>query len=46
MEKNKVHVINDTDKNLGPVNADKYDVIMKCKRQLFDFMTYHKSSAD
>ena len=26
-EKNKVHVINDTDKNLGPANADKSDVI-------------------
>ena len=31
-EKNKIHVINDTDKNLGPANADKSDVIKECKR--------------
>ena len=41
-EKNKVHVVNDTDKNLGPANADKSDVIRECKRQLFDTMTYLK----
>ena len=43
-EKNKIHVINDTDKNLGPANADKSDVINKCKRQLFDVSTYLKLS--
>ena len=35
-EKNKIHVINDTDKNLGPESADKSDVIGECRRQLFD----------
>ena len=43
-EKNRVHVINDTDKNLGPANADKSDVINECKRQLYDVMTYSKLS--
>ena len=43
-EKNKIHVINDTDKNLGPANADKSDVITECKRQLFDALTYLKFS--
>ena len=41
---NKIHVINDTDKNLGPENADKSDGINKRKRQLFDFLTYSKFS--
>ena len=41
-EKNKIHVINDTDKNLGPTNADYSDVIKECKRQLFDIATYLK----
>ena len=43
-EKNRVHVINDTDKNLGPANADKSDVINECQRQLHDIMTYSKLS--
>ena len=43
-EKNHVHVINDTDKNLGPANADKSDVTNECKRQLYDVMTYSKLS--
>ena len=43
-EKNKIHVINDTDKNLGPANADKSDLIKECKRQLFDVLTYLKLS--
>ena len=43
-EKNKIHVINDTDKNRGPANADKSDVINECKRQLFDVATYLKLS--
>ena len=41
---NKIHVINDTDKNLGPENADKSDGINKRKRQLFDLSTYSKFS--
>ena len=45
-EKNKIHVINDTDKNLGPANADKSDVIKECKRQLFDVLTYLKLSKE
>ena len=45
-EKNKIQVINDTDKNLGPANADKCDVISECKRQLFDVATYKKLSAE
>ena len=36
VNKNEVHVINDTDKNLGAAIADKEDVINECKRQLFD----------
>ena len=43
-ERNKIHVIIDTDKNLGPVNADKSDVINEYKRQLFDISTYLKLS--
>ena len=45
-EKNRVHVINDTDKNLGPANADKSDVIKECKRQLYDVDTYLKLSKE
>ena len=41
-----VHVINDTDKNLGPANADKSDVIKECKTQLFDVVTYLKLSEE
>ena len=41
-KKNCIHVINDMDKNLGPANADKSDVIKECKRQLYDFVTYLK----
>ena len=36
----------DTDKNLGPANADKCDLIGECKRQLFDVATYRKLSAE
>ena len=35
--------INDTDKNLGPISADKSDVI-RCHRQLYDIITYNKIS--
>ena len=45
-EKNKIDVVNDTDKNLGPVNVDKCDVIRECKRQLFDVVKYRKLSAE
>ena len=45
-EKNRIHVINDTDKNLGPANADKSDVINECKRQLYDVDTYVKLSLE
>ena len=39
-----MHDINEMDKNLGPANADKYVVIMECKRQLFDVVTEKVSS--
>ena len=36
--------IDDTDKNLGPISADKSDVIKECHRQLYDIITYNKKS--
>ena len=36
--------IYDTDKNLGPIGTDKYDVIKECQRQLYDIITYYKFS--
>ena len=33
--KNKDQVINDSDKNLGAVKADKMDVVKECQRQLY-----------
>jgi hypothetical protein len=36
--------IDDTDKNLGPISADKEDVIKECHRQLYDIITYKKLS--
>ena len=44
--KNKVHLINDTDKNLEAAIADKEDVIFECKRQLFDINTRIKLSLE
>ena len=38
VNKNEIHVINDTDKNLGAAIADKDEVIDECKRQLFDII--------
>ena len=29
--------VNDTVKNLGPISADKNDVIKECQHQLYDF---------
>ena len=46
VNKNKIHVINDTDKNLGAAVTDKEDVIVECKRQLFDINTYLKLSLE
>ena len=46
VNKNVVHVVNDTDKNLGAVVADKKDVIAECKRQLYDIKTYLKLSME
>ena len=37
--RNKVHIINDTDKNVGLANADKSDEIVEFIRQLFDVVT-------
>ena len=36
--------VNDTDKNVGPISADKSDVIKECQRQLYDIITYNKIS--
>ena len=36
--------INDTDKNLGAISADKNDVVLECRRQLYDIITYNKVS--
>ena len=44
--KNKSHIINDSDKNLGAVMADKEDVIEECKRQLYDIKTCIKLSLE
>ena len=33
--------VNDTDKNLRAISADK-DVILECRRQLYDVLTYNK----
>ena len=38
--KNEIHVVNDTDKNLGVAISDKEDVVDECKRQLYDIATY------
>ena len=46
VNKNEVHVINDTDKNLGAAIADKEDVVNECKRQLYDIATYFKLSIE
>ena len=44
--KNKNQIINDSDKNLGAVMADKEDVVIECKRQLYDISTYIKLSPE
>ena len=46
VNKNEVHVVNDTDKNLGAAISDKEDVIVECKRQLYDINTYLKLSLE
>ena len=33
--------VNDTDKNLGAISADKGDVVLECRRQLYDVITYN-----
>ena len=42
--KNVEICIDDTAKNLGPISADKVDVIKECHRQLYDIITYKKIS--
>ena len=37
--KNKPRTIHDLDKNVGAAMADKEDVIIECKRQLYDINT-------
>ena len=36
--------VNDMEKNLGPMSADKSDVIKECHRQLYAIITYNKIS--
>ena len=38
--------IDDTDKNLGLISADKSDVIKECHRQLYDIITCNKITWD
>ena len=42
--RNEVICVNGTDKNLGARSADKEDVILECRRQLYDIITYNKTS--
>ena len=42
--KNESQIINDSDKNLGAVMADKEDVVIECKRRLYHISTYIKLS--
>ena len=44
--KNEAQIINDSDKNLGAVMADKEDVVVERKRQLYDISTYIKLSLE
>ena len=46
VNKNEIHIVNDTDKNLGAAISDKEDVVDKCKRQLYDITTYFKLSIE
>ena len=46
VNKNEIHVVNDTDKNLGAAISDKEDVVNECKRQLYDIATYFKLSVE
>ena len=41
---NEVICVNDMDKNLGAISADKEDMVLECKRQLYDVITYNKMS--
>ena len=45
-KKNNKYIINDSDKNLGAAAAEKTDVIMECKRQLYVIITYLKLSME
>ena len=38
--------VNDTEKNLGAISADKEDVILECCRQFYDVITYNKICCD
>ena len=43
VNKNEVHIVNDTDKNLGAAISDKEDVVNECKRQLYHLENPKKS---
>ena len=34
--------VNDTYKNIGAISADKEDVVLECRRELYDVITYNK----
>ena len=42
--RNEQICVNDTDTNLGAISADKNDVVLECRRQLYDVLTYNKVS--
>ena len=45
-KKNQIHVVSESDKNLGAVMADKVNAIAECTRQLYDINTYIKLSVE
>ena len=38
--------VNDTDKNLGPISADKDDAIKECQREFYDIFSYNTKSLE
>ena len=44
--KNKSQMINDSDKNLGAIIADRNDIVTECKKQPYDINTYIKLSLE
>ena len=44
--RNEEICVNDTDKNLGAISADKKNVVLECRRQLYEVITYNKMSLE